>query len=79
MKERKPGEGVRFTGYRKCTWRRRNNVNAQSCLRCWHGHAELKPPLGFNHVGCQDAHIQPSVFPARFGGYGAVGEEEERS
>jgi|GEM_PF-5580631 len=70
----RPGAGRRFIGERYCGHRQRQ-VSYEACLRCFNGFAEKRPPGGFNHVGCQDAHLRPSpVCGAR---YGSVDEKEK--
>lgn len=70
-----PAGSFMFEDTRYCN-QRKGNVTFMACLGCWH---LKKYPQGFNFKGCQLAHITPPLQGLAYGGYGAVGDYEERT
>ena len=75
FKKLRPHGSFVFDDTRHCR-QRKEDVTFPACLGCWH---LGQYPKGFNFKGCQLAHITPSLQGLAYGGYGAVGDYEERT
>lgn len=53
---RAPGEGIEFPRKAFCE-HRKESVSFEECTKCFEAKEHEK---GFNHIGCQDALLQPS-------------------
>jgi len=57
---RAPGDGIEFPRKAFCEYRK-ESVSFEECVKCF---AAKEHKHGFNHVGCQDAFLQPSPIEA---------------